>query len=103
MAGRSSMKRYKYSGERNISKKQYKRFTPELALQKSVKLATIFGPTLVKVSEAGLKAAYVNKINNQARVDKWGQNLLPQPGKTAGMHTIYDNGYMSILEKLGNP
>jgi hypothetical protein len=96
--GRSSLKRYDTSGKRDMSKKQYKHLTPELAGAAAIYYGVKFAPLAGRLSKLGLQYAANKHAQNRARVDAWGQNILPK--KTSEFHTVYDDGYMSILEKI---
>jgi len=98
-AGRRVLKRYTDSGDRDKTKKQYKRLTPEVAISIGVATGVALAPIAGRVATAGLKSAVINKRKNEAAFNKWGANILDK--KTSEFHTIYDDGYMSILEKIG--
>jgi len=102
IASKSAMKRYTDSGQKDMSKKQYKHISPEQIGEKAFGLALRVAPLVIKAGTIGVKSAYVKKMENKARVDSWGNRLLNAPGKGSTMHTIFDDGYMSILEKIGS-
>lgn len=99
-AGRRVLKRYTDSGDRDKTKKQYKTLTPEVAISIGVATGVALAPVAGRIAIGGMKAAVINKRKNEAAFNKWGANILDK--KTSEFHTIYDDGYMSILEKIGD-
>ena len=102
ISGQGALKRYTDEGKKDSSKKQYKKkaITPNRLIANLAVIGVYAAPTIANVGKLSYNFAKVNRAVNQERVDKWGQNLLPKPGKTSEWHTIYDNGYMSILERI---
>ena len=100
----SSMRRYKQSGEKDISKKQYSKnsTTPEVAISRGVRFAMAVAPIVKAYGPISVHSLAERKRHNQsvvdARMKSWGPNLLDK--KTSEFHTIYDDGYLSVLERI---
>ena len=100
----SSLRRYDQSGQKDLSKKQYKKhsLTPEKAIQNGIRLGMIVGPIVKRYGPMTIHTLAERKRERQAAVDarmkSWGPNLLDK--KTSEFHTIYDDGYMSVLERI---
>lgn len=94
-AGRSSLRRYEDSGKRNMAKRQYKTYTPELAGAIALNAAMQFSPVAARVAKAGLqKAAYDHKKNREAYEDYVAKQ------RESGFKAVYDDGYMAVLQKV---
>ena len=100
----SSLRRYDKSGAKDISKKQYKKhsLTPEIAVSRGIRVGMVVAPFVKAYGGATVHALAERKRQRQAAVDarmkSWGPNLLDK--KTSEFHTIYDDGYMSVLERI---
>ena len=100
----SSLRRYDQSGQKDLSKKQYKKhsLTPEKAIQNGIRLGMIVGPIVKRYGPMTIHTLAERKRERQAAVDarmkSWGPNLLDK--KTSEFHTIYDDGYLSVLERI---
>ena len=104
MSSAASLRRYDQSGAKDISKKQYKKhsLTPEQAVARGIKVAMVVTPFVKAYGGTAVHALAERKRHNQsvvdARMKSWGPNLLDK--KTSEFHTIYDDGYMSVLERI---
>ena len=100
----SSLRRYDKSGAKDISRKQYKKhsLTPEIAVSRGIKLGMAVAPFVKTFGGVTVHTLAEYKRQRQAAVDarmkSWGPNLLDK--KTSEFHTIYDDGYMSVLERI---
>ena len=100
----SALKRYEQSGAKDKSKRQYKKvlLTPEQAIVTGINVARAAAPIISFYGGIKVHELVYNKRQEQAAVDarmrKWGANLLDK--KTSEFHTIYDDGYMSVLERI---
>lgn len=97
---RAINKRYKSTGEKDLSVKQYRResLTPEGMIMKGTRVAMAISPIISAVAKQKLGTIAKNRYETNSRMEKWGPNLLDK--KTSDVHTIYDDGYMSVLEKI---
>jgi hypothetical protein len=100
----ASLRRYDQSGEKDFSKKQYKKhsLTPEKAVMNGILLGMNVAPIVKKYSPV-VMSTLVNKQrkrkeNIDARMKSWGPNLLDK--KISEFHTTYDDGYLSVLERI---
>ena len=95
-------KRYKTTGEKDYSVKQYKRhsLTPEQLIMRGTRVAISMAPVFKAVGRHKLEAMAKRKYETNIRMEKWGANLLDK--KTSELHTIYDDGYLSVLEKISS-
>lgn len=96
ISGKGTLKNYQDSGKRDRTRS----ITGHRLLGTLVGIGISSAPLFASMAKKPLYEAMQKRAENQARVDKWGQNLLPEPGNTAKMHTIWDDGYMSILERI---
>ena len=100
----SALRRYDQSGAKDLSKKQYKRYslTPEKAIKNGIRLGFIAAPIIKSFGPKTVHILADHKRQRQAEVDArmkaWGPNLLDR--KTSEFHTIYDDGYLSVLERI---
>ena len=100
----SSLRRYDKSGAKDISRKQYKKhsLTPEIAVSRGIKLGMAVAPFVKTFGGVTVHTLAEYKRQRQAAVDarmkSWGPNLLDK--KTSEFHTIYDDSYMSVLERI---
>ena len=104
LSSASSLRRYEQSGAKNISKKQYKKnsLTPEKAIINGIRIGMVVAPFVKTYAPGTIHALAERKRERQAAVDarmkSWGPNLLDK--KTSEFHTIYDDGYLSVLERI---
>ena len=100
----SSLRRYDKSGAKDISRKQYKKrsLTPEIAVSRGIKLGMAVAPFVKTFGGVTVHTLAEYKRQRQAAVDarmkSWGPNLLDK--KTSEFHTIYDDSYISVLERI---
>lgn len=99
---RNAMKRYTEEGKRDKTKKQYtKVLTPERAIGFGVRAGIVAAKLGAAMGKKKLSSVMRNKVETEARMKKWGPNILDK--KTSEWQTIYDDGYMSILDKIDKP
>lgn len=104
MTSASSLRRYDQSGMKDSSKKQYKALslTPDQAIKRGIQVGIAVSPFVKKYSGRVVHELANEKRKRQNAVDErmkaWGPNLLDK--KTSEFHTIYDDGYMSVLERI---
>jgi len=94
----NALKRYTDEGKRDPTKKQYDGFTPEHAISLGIRGGLLAGRVAVGIGTKKLVDVVKTRRETEARMDSWGSRLFDT--KTSDMHTIYDDGYMSILEKI---
>lgn len=99
-----SLRRYTQSGVKDSSKKQYgkKSLTPEDAVKRGIKIGVAVAPMMRKYGgktiHQAADLARKRKSIVDARMKAWGPNLLDN--KVSDFHTIYDDGYTSVLERI---
>ena len=104
MTSAGALRRYDQSGTKDVSKKQYSRnaLTPERAISNGIRLGMVVVPFVKKYGPQTVHALAERKRARQSEVDarmkSWGPNLLDK--KTSEFHTIYDDGYLSVLERI---
>jgi len=98
ITSKNAMKRYTDEGKRDKSKKQYQNLTPEHAIRFGISAGILAGQVGAKAGTKKLSEVVKTRRETEARMDSWGSRIFDT--KTSDMHTIYDDGYMSILEKI---
>lgn len=97
---RPSLRRYTDKGTKDLSKKQYKFFTPEALRTLGIKIGISLAPMASFMARATLQQVAKKGAESRKRAEQWSGHLLGT--KTSNLHTIYSDpeGYMSILEKI---
>lgn len=98
ITSQTAMNRYTEAGKRDPSKRQHKGLTPEHAIQVGVFMGVTAAPVIGAVAKQRLSSVLQNRAATRARMERWGPNILDK--KTSDMETVFDDGYMSVLQKI---